>query len=392
MNAPAARGILIAGGGTAGHVLPGLAIAEALVDRGVVADRSGVHLVGSRRGIEVDLVPPTGFGLTVLPGRGIQRRLTPANLAAATGLLLAVVRALVLVARRRPSVVVSLGGYASVPCVVAAAVLRVPVVVAEQNAVPGAANRLAGRFARACAVSFPDTDLPRSTVTGNPVRGAIREVAEADDRATRRAEARAALDVDDRPFVVVFGGSLGARRINRAVARAVEDWTGGPLIVEHVVGPRGWVGGPEQARTPGPGVEYRRVEYEVDMPTVLSAVDLAVCRAGATSVAELAALGVPSILIPLPGAPGDHQTANARHLEAAGGARLVADEDLDGDRLGAELVTLLGGSALLAAMADGARSVGRPDAADRVVDVIVGVLGGPSGGPGSVGDGSGSES
>ena len=385
MSASIPRGVLIAGGGTAGHVLPGLAIAEAMVDTGVVENQSSVHLVGSRRGIEVDLVPPTGFDLTVLPGRGIQRRLTLANFVAGIGLLCGFVRALILVIRRRPAVVVSLGGYASVPCALAAVVLRVPVVVVEQNAVPGAANRLAGRFARACAVSFAGTDLPRSTVTGNPVRRAVREVAESGDRTRDRSEARAALGIKACPFVVVFGGSLGARRINQALVRAVEDWAGGPVVVEHVVGPRGWVQGlagevsagdaPERTVAAAPGVEYRAVKYETDMPTVLRAADLVVCRAGATSVAELSALGVPSILVPLPGAPGDHQMANARYLEDAGGALLVSDPELDGDRLGVEMEALLADAGRLEAMANGARSVGRPDAADRVVALITSVVG-----------------
>ncbi len=385
MKAPIPRGVLIAGGGTAGHVLPGLAIADALVDSGVVENQSSVYLVGSQRGIEVDLVPPTGFDLTVLPGRGIQRRLTLANLVAGIGLLCGLVQALVLVIRRRPAVVVSLGGYASIPCALAAVVLRVPVVVAEQNAVPGAANRLTSRFARACAVSFPGTELPRSTVTGNPVRQGVREVAESGDRMRDHSEARAALGVNACPFVVVFGGSLGARRINQALVRAVEDWKGGPVVVEHVVGPRGWMGGlagdvsaddaPERAVAAAPGVDYRAVKYEADMLTVLRAADLVVCRAGATSVAELSALGLPSILIPLPGAPGDHQTANARHLEDAGGALLIPDPELDGDRLGLEITALLADPARLAAMANGARSIGRPDAAERVAALIAATVG-----------------
>jgi undecaprenyldiphospho-muramoylpentapeptide beta-N-acetylglucosaminyltransferase len=380
------RGVLIAGGGTAGHVLPGLAIAEALVNSGVVENQSSVYLVGSRRGIEVDLVPPTGFDLTVLPGRGIQRRLALANLAAGIGLLCGFVQALILVIRRRPAVVVSLGGYASIPCALAALVLRVPVVVAEQNAVPGAANRLTGRFARACAVSFPGTDLPRSTMTGNPVRQGVRKVAESGDRIRDRSEARAALGVNTFPFVVVFGGSLGARRINQALVRAVEDWKGGPVVVEHVVGPRGWMKGlaggvladdaPERTVAAAPDVEYRAVRYEADMLTVLRAADLVVCRAGATSVAELSALGVPSILVPLPEAPGDHQTANARYLEDAGGALLVPDSELDGDRLGVEMAALLADTGRLTAMANGARSLGRPDAADRVVALITTVVSG----------------
>ena len=169
-------GFVVAGGGTAGHVLPGLAVAEALVSSGVAIGRHEVHMVGSRRGIEVDLVPAAGFGLTVMSGRGIRRRLTPANVASLLGLLVGMFRAVFLLARHRPRAVVSLGGYASVPCGLAAVLLRIPLVVVEQNAVPGAANRLLGRFAKACATSFPDTDLPRAELTGNPVRSEIRSL------------------------------------------------------------------------------------------------------------------------------------------------------------------------------------------------------------------------
>tara|TARA_Y100001001_G_scaffold100382_1_gene98070 strand:- start:562 stop:1716 length:1155 start_codon:yes stop_codon:yes gene_type:complete len=363
-DGPRRGGILIAGGGTAGHVLPGLAVAAALVERGVVASRADVHLVGSRRGVEVDLVPGAGFGLTVLGGRGIQRRLTPVNVVALMGLLVGFLRAFLLLVRVRPRVVLSLGGYASIPCGLAAVVLRVPLVVAEQNAVPGAANRLLGRFARACAVSFADTALPRPDLTGNPVRAAIRSAVGS------RSEARDRIGVDDRPLLVAFGGSLGARRINRAMANFVEGWSGAPLVVHHVVGDRGWVTG-EMATVVPAEVEYSAVAYEHDMPTLLAAADLVVCRSGATSVAELAVLGIPSVLVPLPGAPGDHQTANARHLAGTGGAVLLPDADLDGSALEEVLGELLSDSGRRDAMAEAARSVAIPDAADRVVDLIL---------------------
>jgi undecaprenyldiphospho-muramoylpentapeptide beta-N-acetylglucosaminyltransferase len=339
-------------------------VATALVERGVVASRSDVHLVGSRRGVEVELVPEAGFGLTVLSGRGIQRRLTPANVGALIGLLLGFLRAFLLLVRARPRVVLSLGGYASIPCGLAAVVLRVPLVVAEQNAVPGAANRLLGRFARACAVSFADTALPRPDLTGNPVRAAIRSAV------GTRSEARDRIGVDDRPLLVAFGGSLGARRINRAVADFVEGWSGAPLVVRHVVGTRGWATG-EMATAVPAGVEYSAVAYEHDMPTLLAAADLVVCRSGATSVAELAVLGVPSVLVPLPGAPGDHQTANARHLAGSGGAVLLADTDLDGSALEEVLGELLSDAGRRDAMAEAARCMAIPDAADRVVDLIL---------------------
>ncbi|MEC9000510.1 MAG: undecaprenyldiphospho-muramoylpentapeptide beta-N-acetylglucosaminyltransferase [Actinomycetota bacterium] len=379
--------IVVAGGGTAGHVLPGLAIAEALVERRLVADRGSVVMVGSARGIEAELVPPTGFDLVLLPGRGIQRRLTPANVVATADLLLAVARAFLLLTRNRPDAVIALGGYASVPCGLAAVVLRIPMVVAEQNAVPGAANRLLGRFARSCAVSFPGTRLPRAVVTGNPVRPEVRQAA-ADWSA--RQEARYRLGLDDRPFVVAFGGSLGARRINRAVASAVEDWAGGPVVIQHVVGRRGWEmgaeGPPERARAVASGVEYRPVGYEADMPMVLSAADLVVCRAGATTVAELSVLGIPSVLVPLPGAPGDHQTANAAGMAEAGAARVVVDGELDGHLLAGLLVAMLGDQSALEAMGASARSLGRPDAAERVTDLVAAALGERSEEDGSTGD------
>ena len=134
----------------------------------------------------------------------------------------------------------------------------------------------------------------------------------------RSEEARHSLGQDDRPLVVVFGGSLGARRLNRAVINLVEGWTGEEVVIRHVVGPRGWSAG-ERALTHSAGVDYRPVDYEHDLPTVLAAADLVVCRSGATTVAELAVLGVPAVLVPLPGAPGDHQTANARQHADAGG-------------------------------------------------------------------------
>jgi len=360
---------LIAGGGPAGHTLPGIAIGRALVGRGHPA--SAIHFVGSARGSEVRLVPEAGFTLTALPGRGIQRTLTLDNVGAVVGLIRAFGRALGLIHRLRPSVVVALGGYASVACALAAVLYRVPIVVAEQNAVPGAANRIVARFAKAAAVSFPGTDLPRAVVTGNPVRPEILAV----DRTRDRASARRSLDLpDDRVIVLAFGGSLGARRINRAVVGLVEQWADrSDVAVRHVVGERDWddptARGEEPSRSGG--ILYRPVRYEDDMPTALAAADVVVARAGATTVAELAVLGLPSILVPLPIATADHQTANARGLVELGAARLVPDGELDVDRLVSELGPLVVDGAARQVMGDAARGLGRPDAADRVADLVV---------------------
>jgi undecaprenyldiphospho-muramoylpentapeptide beta-N-acetylglucosaminyltransferase len=357
----------IAGGGTAGHVIPGLAIARALVERD--HPKSTIHYVGSARGIERELVPAAGFPLVLLPGRGIQRRLTAANLAALAGLVRAAAMALGLVARHRPRVVVALGGYASVPVALAAALWRVPVVVAEQNAVPGAANRLVARFAKAAAVSFPGTPLPRAVVTGNPVRDEVLVV----DRRRDRDGARAALGIEPgRRVVLVFGGSLGALRINRATVDAVRRWRDrADLAVRHVVGDRDWaLIQSELSGVADAAVQYQPVRYEHDMPRAMAAADLAVCRSGSSTCFELAAVALPAILVPSPNVTGDHQTANARQLEAAGGAVVVTDAELDGSRLVAEVDSLLADPDRLEALAAGLRSFARPDAADRVADLV----------------------
>jgi UDP-N-acetylglucosamine--N-acetylmuramyl-(pentapeptide) pyrophosphoryl-undecaprenol N-acetylglucosamine transferase len=353
---------IVTGGGTAGHVLPAMAIADAIVAAG--RPQSAVHYVGSDRGIEARLVPPTGYPMTLLPGRGIQRRLTVANVGAVWGLLVAAGRALVLVHRLKPSVVVAVGGYASVAVALAAVVWRVPIVVAEQNAAPGAANRLIARFAKASAVSFEGTPLPRAVVTGNPVR---REIAAIDPGRDRDA-AKAALGVGEgRRLLLVFGGSLGALRINRAVLDALPRWSDrADLAIHHVIGTRDW----DELSASVPDVlgrlEYRPVVYEDDMPAVMAAADLAVCRSGSSTCFELAAVGLPAILVPSPFVTADQQTRNALPLVEAGGAVLVPDAELDGARLVAEVDRLLADDDLRAAMAQATLRWARPAAAAAI--------------------------
>lgn len=359
---------VVAGGGTGGHAVPAVAIGRALVARGHPVD--SIHFVGSQRGIERRIVPDAGFEITLLPGRGIVRKLAWSNVGAVAGLIAALAKATRLLARLRPAVVISVGGYASVACSFAAIVLRIPLVVAEQNAVPGLANRLAGRFARASAVSFPGTPLPRSVVTGNPVRP---EILEADRSREGRANARASLALPEGSRVVaVAGGSLGARRINQAtvdLARLWKDREG--IAIRQVTGERDFdmvrdASGDLVSAAPSQGLVYQVVRYEDRMDLLLSAADVAVQRAGASTVAELTVIGVPSILIPLPSAPGDHQTLNAERLVQAGAAVMIPDAELDGPRLAEALERILNDDDALNEMASAARALAYPHAADSV--------------------------
>jgi UDP-N-acetylglucosamine--N-acetylmuramyl-(pentapeptide) pyrophosphoryl-undecaprenol N-acetylglucosamine transferase len=373
------RYAVVAGGGTAGHALPALSVAQALVARG--AEPGSIELVGSRRGPERALLAGRGFPVTLLPGRGFSRRRSlraaGANLAAALGVAEALVWAVAAFARWRPRVVVSVGGYASFAPATAAVLLGVPLVLVNTDAVPGLVHRLLGRFAAVAAVAFPATPLPRAEVTGTPVRDEIRAVDRGEEA---RAAAKHQLGVPPgRRLVGVFGGSLGARRINQAASGLAQRWASrDDLALRHVVGRRDWDGLAERdgrAEAPaedGPsgGLHYRRVPFEERMDLLYQAADLVVCRAGAITVAELAVAGVPAVLVPLPGAPGDHQARNAEVLVAAGAAVLVADERCTAEHLAEVLEPLLADPERLEAMGRAARALGRPDAADRVAELV----------------------
>ncbi len=369
---------MVAGGGTGGHVFPALAVAGALRARGHRA--STIELLGSRRGLEAavmaQLPPDEAFPFTLLEGRGIRRRSDPRalaqNVVAAGELAWGTVRALVLLARWRPKVVVSVGGYASFPADVAAVVLRIPLVLVNVDAVPGLVHRVFGRFATASAVAFPGTVLPRAVLTGPPVRTELVALDRSPDGA---AQAKVALGVPpDRRTVVVIGGSLGAGRINEAVLELAERWRRrGDLAVYHVIGRRDWAemsdSAPRWADGRAGTLFYKGVPFEAQMGLVYRAADLFVGRAGAMTVGELCVAGVPAVLVPLPGAPGDHQGANAHALVRAGAALVLADEDCDGPGLGSLTETLLGDPERLRAMGTAARSLGRPDAAASAAEL-----------------------
>jgi len=360
---------VVTGGGTGGHVQPALAIGEALVAVG--HEPASIRFVGGRRGMEGRLVPENGFAITCLPGRGIERRLSARNVRSALELAAAVAMAVKLLRRLRPRVVVTVGGYAGFPASLAAVLLGVPLVVVTYDAVPGAANRLVARAAAANAVAYPGTSLRRAVVTGPPVRAGVLAV---DRSPSGRAAARAELGVDQsRRLVVVSGGSLGARSLNEATVALAGAWSDrADVCLYHVAGDRDHEMVAAASRRAGVGdgsLEYRLVGFERRMPVLLAACDLFVGRAGASTVAELCAVGVPSVLVPLPNAPSDHQRRNAETLAAAGAAVVLEDAALSGPALGELVGGLLEEPGRVAAMEGAARSLGHRDAAARVAEL-----------------------
>ncbi len=332
------RRVLIAGGGTAGHTNPGIAVAEALVQSGLAPEDIG--FVGSTRGNEATLVPAAGFTLDTLPGRGIPRSVSVAALKSVGELLRGQIQARALLKERRPEVLLCLGGFAAFAPSVAARMLGIPVVVTEQNARASAVNRIVGRFAESCALPFPPTDLPKGVLTGNPIRAAVSE-ALVDQSVDRRAAARAKLGISDEntTLLAVWAGSLGAGSINSSVRDLAARWSDrSELVIYHVVGRRN----PEALNPLDPATaNYRTIAYEDDMPTLLAAADLALTRGGASTVAELSVSGLPVAIVPLPSAPRQHQLANANELKDVGRAIVLDDALLSAEYLEQQLEPLL---------------------------------------------------
>lgn len=372
---------VIAGGGTGGHVYPGLAVADVLAAPEDPRPRS-VHFVVSRRPLDSEVVVAAGFAVTAISARGFRRRPTLANLAAACALARGIWQCWRLLGRKTPRVVLAQGGYVSAACAMAARLRRIPLVVLEANATPGAANRLTSRWAEACAVAFEDARLARAVRTGLPVRAAIARL-HPDSRhegaaGNGRAGARAALGVgDSRRLVVVTGGSQGSGRLNAAVeaaCRLLADRA--DLAVRHIVGhAAGDRGTPATGIVPDRGLQYESLSYEHDMPVALAAADLVVSRAGGSALAELAAAGRASVLVPMPGATGDHQAANAAALAAAGAAVVIPESELDGARLATAISDVLADPVRLQRMQEAAAEFGEPDAASRVAELLLAAAG-----------------
>lgn len=353
-TATSAPRVTILAGGTGGHIFPGLAVAHELRRRGV-----DVGWLGSAGGMETRLVPQHGIEVDTIAIRGVRGKGVATLLAAPFKLLSAVSAARGVIARRRPSAVISFGGFAAGPGGLAARLAGVPLFVHEQNRAPGMTNRVLARLARRVLTGFPGT-FPGEEVVGNPVRTEIAAVAPPTTR----------LDGRTGPLrLLVLGGSQGAAALNRAVPAALASLRGtATWDVRHQCGEKML----DAARTAyrEAGVDAAVEPFIADMAAAYAWADLVVCRAGALTLAEVCAVGVASVLVPFPQAVDDHQTKNAQFLVERGAARLLPQ----GEHLAAQLadtLSTLSSREALRPMAEAARALARPDAASRVADLVM---------------------
>jgi UDP-N-acetylglucosamine--N-acetylmuramyl-(pentapeptide) pyrophosphoryl-undecaprenol N-acetylglucosamine transferase len=354
--------VLIAGGGTGGHVIPALAIARELRD----AHGVEVRFVGTARGLETRLVPEAGFPLELIHVGQLKNVSLRTKLRTTADLPLGVRMCVRLLRSFRPDVVVGVGGYASGPAMMAAILLRVPTLAFEPNAVPGLANRLVGRLVSAAAVNFEETRryFRRATVTGIPVRREFFAIAAKPVGAARR--------------LLVFGGSQGARVLNEVMpkiaGRLLEAVPG--LEIVHQAGGRHGEStreAYEQAGLPGDGGRVRVQPYLDDMVGEFAEADLMLCRSGASTMAELGAAGKPSVLVPFPQAADDHQRKNADVFVAAGAAELIVEAELSGEGLLETLGELLRDGARLERMGARAKLLAHPDAVEVIGGMVLGL-------------------
>lgn len=356
--------VVIAGGGTAGHVNPAVALAEALVG-------DEVSFIGTAGGAEARIVPAAGFPLDRVEVAGFDRSRPwtfPATAATAAG---AVMSARSLIRARRPQVVVGMGGYVSLPAVWGAAMLRIPVVLHEQNIVFGLAHRVSKPFARRIAVSFEET-LPTAGSKGVHVGNPVSRRFVGFSRDEKRAQALQRFDLQpERRTLLVFGGSQGARRVNRAAAGLAELWRDrDDLQVLHITGKAAFEEVREAAGAPGSRLIYRVVGFVDDMTEAYAVADLAVCRGGASTWAEIMVVGLPAIIVPYPYHRDRQQEKHGRVAEQHGAAVVLDDAATTPASIAEIAAPLLADHAKLGAMAERAKSLGRPDAAARLADVV----------------------
>ncbi len=358
--------IIVSGGGTGGHIYPALTLIDAIKNKRPDAE---FLYVGTEKGLEADIVPKAGINFVALKMEGgLERRFTPKNIFRAADAMWSVKRAADIVKNFQPSAVVGTGGYVCGPILLAASLMKVPTLIQEQNAVAGVTNKILSKFVDKIAVGTRDAlkNFPREKTiyTGNPIR---REVL-----AAKKSDGLREFNfTDELPVVLISGGSRGARSINDAmieILKSAAEKKSAQFL--HVTG-KGEFDSVTKKLSGLDAPNVKIVPYLYNMPTALAMADLAIFRAGATGLAELTARGVPAILIPYPFAAENHQEFNARSLVEAGAARMILNKDLNAQILSATLDELLSSPEKLKSMAQASLSLGKPNAADEIADLIL---------------------
>lgn len=364
--------VLITGGGTGGHIYPALAIARGIKERDL---ETKILFVGNSAGLEAEIIPREGFDFRSITVQGLPRKLTRV-----VGVVKALAKTLKgggeaykILKDYKPSVVIGTGGYVCFSVVMLAALLKIPTLIQEQNAFPGRANRILSRVTSKVAVAFPESQkyFPRQkdiVVTGLPVRPEIISAC--------RETGISAFNLDPEKFtIVVVGGSQGARSLNKAMLQVVGMVAGNQkLQLIHVTGQKGYEETLKELEDRG--IDYKNAgnitikPYLHNMNDALAAADLVICRAGATTIAEVTVRGLPSILIPYPYAANNHQEYNAQALVRRGAAKMILDRDLTGDKLLDELGSLVNDKMNLSAMGLKSAELGKPEALKHLVEIV----------------------
>ncbi len=350
-NAP----VMIFAGGTGGHIFPGLAVAAALRARDVP-----VVWLGSAGGMETRLVPQAGIAIETIAVSGLRGKGIGPLLRAPLRVLSAIRAAARVLRKHRPRAVISFGGFAAGPGGIAAALAGIPLLVHEQNRAPGMTNRVLVKFARSVLTGFPDAFPGKEIVVGNPVRSVISDIATPRQRFENRSGALRLL---------VLGGSQGARALNESVPQALRQLQGVAIEVRHQCGEK--MREDAEIAYAAAGIDASVEPFIADMAAAYAWADVVVCRAGALTLAEICAAGIASVLIPLPTAVDDHQTKNGLFLVERGAAVLLKQDATLAERLATTLRELAADPEKRLAMADAARSLAKPDAADRVADAAL---------------------
>ena len=361
--------IIVSGGGTGGHIYPALTLIDAIKNKKPDAE---FLYVGTEKGLEADIVPKAGINFTALKLEGgLERRFTLENISRVADAIWSIKRASDIVKNFKPDAVVGTGGYVCGPILLAASLMKVPTLIQEQNAVAGITNKILSKFVKKIAVGTKDAlkNFPadKTIYTGNPIRKEV--------LAAKKIDGLKEFNfTDDKPIVLISGGSRGARSINNAmidVLKSAAQKNSAQFL--HVTG-KGEFDSVMKKLSDVDAPNIRIMPYLYNMPTAMAMADLAIFRAGATGLAELTARGIPAILIPYPYAAENHQEFNARSLVEAGAARMILNKDLTAELLEKNLDELLSSPEKLKSMAAASLSLGKPNATDEIADLILNLI------------------